>query len=360
MTVSRGLWVPLNTGNVGTTPVEGRRADAGLFVEDGPGIPRSGLLYAPTLVVTGTGTMDYAIAPCKPVKHRTIDEGVYRWSIDGVTTVPTIAAPGANSRIDIIWTKQNDHSKGDPDNLAYVGVSQGVAAPVPGAPAIPDGALELARAVVSSTNTSTAQASITQTYRHTALRGNPVPVRNTTERAEITPGPRAQVLRLDLVPPAVDEWSGTAWRETPEPRGVIYEFEDATGPDEGPYTAQMIVASINNVVFKAGRQYEIRLTHNWYASNVDTVILQAICLTATTDSPTAITGLGTPLKKCDYGVRSPNRAYDGSIWYTYKPSADTTRQVKISATRIEGTGNFSFQRHPETPLQLEIIDKGAY
>lgn len=215
MTVNRGLWVPINTGNVGTTEIEARLADNALFESNNGFDARSGLL-APqsSTVVTGQANMSYNIIPIDPVINRVTNEGVYRFTTTGTTNVPTTAAPTANSRIDVIWVKQNDQSKGDANNLAVAGVTQGATAASPVAPAIPAGALELARATVGPNITATTAASITQTFRYAALVGTPVPVRDAaTERAEIT-APRIgqQVARLDL-----------------DPTGRVTEFRTAAG-----------------------------------------------------------------------------------------------------------------------------------
>lgn len=216
MTVNRGLWVPINTGNIGTTEVEARLADNATYESNDGVNARSGLLQAAniTSVVLGTANMSYNLRPLSPIINRVTNEGVYRFSATGTTNVATTAAPAANSRIDIIWVKQNDQSKGDANNLAVAGVTQGDVAASPVAPAIPAGAIELGRATVGPNITATTSASITQTFRHTALRGDPIPVRNTTERAEITvprPGQRVARLDLDANGRALEIWTGAAW-----------------------------------------------------------------------------------------------------------------------------------------------------
>lgn len=105
--------------------------------------------------VTGSATaMAYVIdSGADPVSVAVASRG----GADGATTFPitsgtvtTSAAPASGSRIDLIWARQNDPSKGDADNLVTVGVTQGNAAPTPVAPALPAGAVELARALVPS------------------------------------------------------------------------------------------------------------------------------------------------------------------------------------------------------------------
>lgn len=214
MGMNRGLWVPIDTGNVGTTPLEARLADAGLFESNNGVDARSGVLrpLASTLVA-GMPNMNYSIGPGTFVITRANDDGCYRFTSNGSVTVPAAAAPVANSRIDVIWVRQNDQTKGDPNNLAVAGVTAGTPAASPAAPAIPEGAMELARATITSTTTATNTASITQTWRYAALKGSPIILRNFNERGEITvPQVGQRVQRLDIANgQLIQAWDGTGW-----------------------------------------------------------------------------------------------------------------------------------------------------
>lgn len=251
MAVNRGLWVPINTGNIGTTEVEARLAMAGMF-ESNTGVnPRSGLLNPPTTtVVTGkAGAMAYDIAALPGVViNRATGEGAYQFSTTGVTTVGTIAAPVANSRIDVIWIKQNDQSKaGDTNNLAMAGVTNGTAAASPVAPSIPAGAMELARATVTSTTTQTSTVSITQTWRYTALMGCPIITRSAAERAEIT-APRVgqRVIALDNLARQL-RWTGSRWTRAEDAllgRGALGAVTTVAGTP-----AWTVLASVTSMTF---------------------------------------------------------------------------------------------------------------
>lgn len=218
MTINRGLFVKQN-GDVGTTPVDARRALAGLFAENAPGAPRTGLLEpASTSVVTGTANMSYNVSAFQAVVQRAATEGVYLFSGTGVTNVPTTAAPGTDKRYDLIWVKQNDLEKSDTlggvlDNSALVGVVQGSVAASPAKPyvGVPDGAYVIAEALVSAGATATngALVTITQVWRYAALKGTPIWVRGTTERGEITPYVGMKVHRLDTG--LIERWNGSAW-----------------------------------------------------------------------------------------------------------------------------------------------------
>lgn len=222
MTANRGLFVR-NLGTTGTTPIEGRLVLASMVAENSPGVPRQGLLdqRAATLVTGSASNMSYNVGPCNPVLNRAAGEGVYMFSLTGTTNVVTDAAPGTGSRWDLVYVKQNDPDKGDATNTAVLGVHKGTAAASPTKPygTLPAGAYVLAEVLVNAgaANAAAAGVTITQTWRYTALRGAPIPVRNTTERAEITPGSLAvgvTVRRLDVSLPtmdAVERWNGTAW-----------------------------------------------------------------------------------------------------------------------------------------------------
>lgn len=216
MTVNRGPGVAPIAG-VGTTTLEHRLQLAGLYAENAPGVPRSGVLAQATdQLVVGRADMSYDVGPTPLVISRTAAEGVYTPTLTGTTNVVTSAAPGTNSRWDLIYVKQNDQAKGDADNAAVIGVQQGTAAASPTKPTadLPSGAYVLAEARIFATTTGTSGGSntIAQVWRHTAARGAPVPVRNLTERDEITtPAKGQKVVRLDLSGCPHDAWNGTAW-----------------------------------------------------------------------------------------------------------------------------------------------------
>lgn len=220
MATNRGLYVPINaTGNVGTTELEARLAQAGQYEHNAAGVPRSGLLIpagsSQTVAVTGAANMSYNLAACYPVINTAANDGVYAFSATGTTNVATGAAPATDSRIDLLWVKQNDKSKGDADNLAVFGVTQGATATTPVAPALPARAMEVARATILSTTTATNTAAITQTFRYAALKGTPIPVRDAADFATITaPAANQLVRRLDLAGAPEFQYNGTRWART--------------------------------------------------------------------------------------------------------------------------------------------------
>lgn len=223
MSIERGLFVTQLANGRGTTALNARRALAAMFEENSPNVPRSGVLDNGTsLAVTGASNMSYNLQPEKFVISRAAAEGVYAFTSLGVSNVVTSPAPGADSRWDLIYVKQNDPDKGDrdangdPSNDAVIGVIVGVAAASPSVPsaALPAGAYEVARARVyagaTATNQGAGRVEITQSFRYTALRGAAIPVRNAAERDEIRPARRFQsVQRIDTG--TIEEWTGTSW-----------------------------------------------------------------------------------------------------------------------------------------------------
>lgn len=161
-----------------------RRVTAGLIARNADGTPRPGVFPTSTaLLVTGRATaplMAYDVAPFLAATSR-LNTGVELIANDASTTVATTAAPGSNSRIDVIWVRSQFVQHADANNDVVFGVTQGVAALTPTKPAIPAGALELAIAEILSTTTQTSTAVITQTHPYTAAAGAPVLMRNRTE-----------------------------------------------------------------------------------------------------------------------------------------------------------------------------------
>lgn len=257
MTVNRGLFV-LQNGEEGTTPLEARRAFGGLFVENSPGNPRSGLLEPPSpTVVSGTADMSYNVGQCTAVVNRAATEGVYCFTLTGTTNVPTTAAPGTDKRYDLIWVKQLDIEKSDTlggvlSNKGTVGVTQGsvAASPVKPYTGVPEGAYVLAEALVSAGTTATNQGTVTisQVWSYAGLKGAPLWLRGDSEKSAITPhiGMKIQ----NLTNGYEERWNGSAWvSEAPKLQHAFYQVTQASVPNAslwGPgMPSQLAGRSIN-------------------------------------------------------------------------------------------------------------------
>lgn len=204
-----GVADALHTDGAVVGAKEARIDDAGLIACQASSIDvRTGVLVAPgsTDLVTGTaatGTMTYAVAAHHWIGTRGAANGPYRGALEAATEVPTAAAPGSNSRIDVIWSRMQDSTAGVPTPDATsgeeYGVTSGEAAVSPVKPAIPVGAIELATATVAAGATATngAGVTITNTARQTVARGARVPVRDQAERDGLTVFKGLEVYRLD-------------------------------------------------------------------------------------------------------------------------------------------------------------------
>ena len=151
----------------GTSPIEVRKALAGLFASTGvlPG--------GASPLLTGDATWAYNVGIANFVTSLGASDGDQLYGNDGValigatgvgSTVPI--APGAGlSRIDIAWTRHPTNGEnGDTSSDPLFGVASGTAASSsPVAPTIPPGALELGRNLMTSAATSTASAGNTIT-----------------------------------------------------------------------------------------------------------------------------------------------------------------------------------------------------
>lgn len=216
MTLTRSL--PTQHAS-GLPLIDERRITAGRFARNADGTARVGVLPAnASPLVTGRASMGYDIAPFIAVTARS-NAGAELIANDSAVTVPTTAAPGANSRIDVIWVRAQFEIFGDANNDVVFGVTQGAAAVSPTKPAIPAGALELATASLLSTATTTQSSGvvITQTFPYTAPVGGAVWFRNATELAAWAPEDGALAFRIDTDVLLIRR--GGAWRTVSEDTG---------------------------------------------------------------------------------------------------------------------------------------------
>lgn len=179
---------PLGTyGNaVGTvTPADHKAAQSGLIAKTSLNAVRAGLFWGGTAnIITAKPNMSYDVAPFTAALSRGATFGTVLMSNDGTLNIATTAAPGSNSRIDIIYVWAREYSLDGVDSNPVIGVIQGTAAASPTAPSLAafPGAIELGRATVAAGITATTSATLTQTAPFTCVDGGRIPFRNTTER----------------------------------------------------------------------------------------------------------------------------------------------------------------------------------
>lgn len=197
---------------------DARRDMSGLFVCDKTTMkPIAGILdRSQDNLVTGRGdSMSVTVHAFNAVLNR---YGALLLQNDGDVKVPLSAAPSANSRIDVVYVKQNESRSpmSDGSDSPIFGVVQGVAAATPVAPDVPNGALALAQVLLPAgvSNTAAAGVVITQTYIGAALKGDKLLVQNTAQRDALTSVPEGTMLHnvgdnCDYVRTPSGKWAKT-------------------------------------------------------------------------------------------------------------------------------------------------------
>lgn len=178
--------------------LDARRDMSGLFVCDKTTMkPVPGILdrSQDNLVTGNSNSMSVTVHPFNAVLNR---YGALLVQNDGNVNVALSAAPSANSRIDVVYMKQNETRPpmSDSSDLATFGVVRGVAAATPVAPSVPAGALALAQVLLPAgvSNTAAAGVVITQTYIGAALKGDMLRVQTSAQRDALTGVPESTLL----------------------------------------------------------------------------------------------------------------------------------------------------------------------
>jgi hypothetical protein len=211
VTIRKGLPAKLALTDADDT----RYLFSGLVVCNVDGSPRGGVLSPVNVnLVTSSATMNVSVARFQGAAVR--DGGVILLANDGAANVLLDAAPSANSRIDVIYAKQNDASGAvtvpDANNTALLTFEKGTAGAVPVKPTLPVGALELAEVLIPSgaTATNSAGVVITQTAQFTAGAGATVSFRTKVALDLFTTAQKGQQAVV-LADSGRWSWSGSAW-----------------------------------------------------------------------------------------------------------------------------------------------------
>lgn len=203
--------------------LDARRDMSGLFVCDKTTmLPIAGILdrSQDNLVTGNSNSMSVTVHPFNAVLNR---YGALLIQNDGNVNVPLNAAPSANSRIDVVYVKQNETRSpmSDSSDVPMFGVVKGTAAAVPVAPAVPAGALALAQVLIPAgvSNTAASGVVITQTYIGAAMKGDMLRVQTSAQRDALTMVPEGTLLHnvaddCDYVRKD-DKWRGwnMPWRD---------------------------------------------------------------------------------------------------------------------------------------------------
>lgn len=195
MTLHHGLGTYGNA--VGTvTPTDHKNDQAGLIskLRLGTNAVHAGLFWdGTTNILTGAANMSYNIAPFSAVLSRGATSGAILINNDATFNIATTAAPGSNSRYDIVYVWQREFSIDGTDSEPVFGIIQGTASATPTVPSLAafPGAIPLAQILVPSgvtaTNTGT---TIAQLYTLTTVDGAVIVGPDSATRDRTFPSPR--------------------------------------------------------------------------------------------------------------------------------------------------------------------------
>lgn len=178
--------------------LDARRDMSGLFVCDKNTMtPIAGILdrSQDNLVTGNSDSMSVTVHPFNAVLNR---YGALLIQNDGNVNVPLAPAPSANSRIDVVYVRQNETRSpmSDSSDVPTFGVVKGTAAAVPVAPTVPNGALALAQVLLPAgvSNTAASGVVITQTYIGAAMKGDMLRVQTFAQRDSMTMVPDGTLL----------------------------------------------------------------------------------------------------------------------------------------------------------------------
>ena len=178
--------------------MDARRDMSGLFVCDKTTmLPIAGILdRSQDNIVTGnSNSMSVTVHPFNAVLNR---YGALLIQNDGNVNVQLAAAPSANSRIDVVYVKQNETRSpmSDSSDVPAFGVVKGTAAAAPVAPAVPAGALALAQVLLPAgvSNSAASGVVITQTYIGAAMKGDMLRVWTSAQRDALSKVPEGTLL----------------------------------------------------------------------------------------------------------------------------------------------------------------------
>lgn len=271
------------------TPLDHKMAQLGDYVKTAANTIRAGLLWdGSTTIVSGKANMSYDVRAFTAVLSRGATLGAVKLANDGVYNVATTAAPGSNSRYDVVYVWQREYSIDGTDSNPVIGVVQGTSAASPTVPSLAayPGAIELARILVPSGVTATnSGTTITQTAPFTASSGGVVVVRNTTERDA---GSWIESQRIWLADSDLAQvYNGSAWiGATPATSPVVPTSVAGTGVaiSGSKVTATTATTASVNGVFTS--------TYEWYEVEYDLTCSGAATLAwklraAGTDASTA-------------------------------------------------------------------------
>lgn len=325
-----------------------------IVTSNADGSPRGGLV-APVFsnLVTGNASMNVTVGAFAAVAIR--DGGCVLLANDGPVNVLIGAAPVSNSRIDLIVARQNDASatvsSPDANNTPILYVVAGTAAPVPSAPALPAGSVEVGRITVAAGNTTTNAMVISQTTEYTVAPGADVPFRTATALLAWSNARNGQqAFALDenatylRVAGAWKLWDRAAYAFTP---ALANLNPGATGTNQAWVTVSNGWAKVRGIIILGGAGLAVG------SSPTISIPFSAIPLGGV--SATAATPLGLA-SFVDNGSRSHpgSMALSSGSTTTVTPQVWSTSLAQVSSGAVTAAAPFTWVAGDQLQYQYEF------
>jgi hypothetical protein len=275
------------------------------YVCNADGSPRGGVTSPVGVpLLSATSTMNVQVAAFSLVTVR--DGGVVEMANDGPVNVLLEQPPSSQSRIDVIFAKQNDSSSTvsvpDTNDQAVFGVLKGEASATPVKRTdLPAGAEEIGTVLIPSTATATNSSAvvITTTCRFTAAAGGKVPFRTLADlQGWTTAGPGQEAYVFGDATSGNNGgylWSGSVWlassggRVLLRPTVAVPSGGTATVQGSGAVAFDQAVALVLTA-FSGFRRYEIKVStygvNDGYPNTQNVGMTAQLCSAGTADTAT--------------------------------------------------------------------------
>jgi hypothetical protein len=282
-------------------------------------------------------------------------QGMYGWSTDANVTGSVTAADATYTRKDIVYIQVNDSSAGDGSGATTAPVLYlaGTPSASPVAPTLP------ARSFLVGTITVPQSGGGSPTVvRNPAVyvtAGAALPVESQAAQDALTQYPASQIVRTD------DKYKeyisdGTTWKPPAAAQGLQSHTPVIT--NSGSVTALTVVNNLASFSFKGGRKYRLVWDFSYQGNTAGNYVTALIGTCSTADAAGLTTGItqlnGRPWKIHDGGVDS-----SGRVEAIYKPSSDTTLQIKFLIQVTTGAGTARISGSALQPVDYTIEDLGA-
>lgn len=187
-----------------------RRNETAAYVQDSPGVARTGVLGASPAVSLSGSTVRVGAFSCVIGTSK----GGYVTGVDTVTNAEgtVVAADPTNPRQDRIVLEVMDPDNGwaGTERRGRLRVINGEASALPSLPTMPANAIHLAR--VNVPKAGGGNPTVTVNCPLTAAAGAPIPVRDQADRDALKPATGQLVQRLDRLG-SLEMWNGSRWGE---------------------------------------------------------------------------------------------------------------------------------------------------